>query len=205
MATALPPHSLAQTRPCLHSLHSPVLSDCGCCGLRGTSALRSNIYCRGCLRVTFTTCTPALPVPPPASASSTTCAFSSRLLLYPPCARSEATWEAAIPTVLPPRSHCRIDPSELPGSATEPTSLAGSTGTGRLGRQEGVKQDTGTVRCALLATPRHPRTCSSSPVLPRPLCPLGWADFLQQKEQGPGTPDYPAMFARGRQRTTEPW
>lgn len=35
--------------------------------------------------MTFTTCTPALPVPPPAFAPSTMSVFSSRLLLHPPC------------------------------------------------------------------------------------------------------------------------
>lgn len=44
--------------------------------------------------------------------------------------------------------------------------------------------------CALLATPQRPRTCSFSPAVPRSLCPLDWADFLQQKEQAPWTPDY---------------
>lgn len=89
-----------------------------------------------------------------------------------------------------PRSHW-IDSSEFLGSATEPTSLSGSTGAGRLGRQERVKQDTCMACCALLATPQHPRTCSFSPAVPRSLCPLDWADFLQQKEQAPWTPDYP--------------
>lgn len=88
---------------------------------------------------------------------------------------------AAICEVPPPRPHCRIKSSELSSSVTKTTILTGSMGSARLGTQEGVKQDMGTACCALLATPPHHRTCSSSPGLHCCPCPLHWAGFLQQE------------------------
>lgn len=103
--------------------------------------------------------------------------------------------------VPPPRSHCRIDSSEQCHGAHHPCRQHRRR---QSGRWEGVKQDTSTVRCALLATPPRPRTCSSLPAVPCSLRPLGWVDFLQQKEQAPWTPDYPSVFARGSREPQSP-
>lgn len=54
------------------------------------------------------------------------------------------------------------------------------------------------ARCALLAIPQRPRTCSSSPAVPRSLRLLGWADFLQQKEHAPWTPRLSRHVCQGR-------
>lgn len=153
MGTALPPRSLAQTRPCLQSLHSPALLNCRRYGCRATGALCSDTYCKGCLRVMITTCTPALPVPPPAFALSTMCTISSLLLLYSLCAMCGGHMEAMIPMVPPPRSHCRIDSSELPGSAMEPTSLSGSTGAGSQAGGKGRSRTR--AQCAVLCWLLH--------------------------------------------------
>lgn len=154
--------------------------------------------CRGCLRLTFTTCSVLHLIHNKCLQLST--------FIVPPLQCAEAMGQAAaIPVVPPPCSHCRIESSELPSSVTKPNSLTGSMGSVRLGRQEEVKWDTGTAYYALLATPPRHRTCSSSPMLRRRPCPLHWGGLLQQKVQVPWTSNYPGEFSKNGQRTTEPW
>lgn len=167
-------HKLAQTCRRLQLPQSNLGADCDCHHHTGTRALCSNIYCRGCLRLTFTTCSVLHFIQNECLQLST--------FIVPPVQFAEAMGQAtAIPEVPPPRSHRRTKSSELSSSVTKPITLTGSVGSVRLGRQEGVKQDMGTACYALLATPPHRRTCSSSPVLWCRPCPLHWGGFLQQE------------------------
>lgn len=87
------PHNLDQTGLHLQSQSNPS-TDCDCHHHRGTRALCSNTHCRGCLRLTFTTCSALHLI------HNKCIQFSTFIVPRVQCA--EALGQAAIPEVPPP-------------------------------------------------------------------------------------------------------